>query len=282
MTDYWVERDGEQLGPFDEARILSDYDRGLLRPDDRLWAEGLEGWVSVEEAFAALQAPPGPDESLGLEPLASPLEPESDSVAAAEPAYRAAPEGPLDIGPSRAEFSFRYAGFWVRYGAVMIDTVIIFVLTVALIFALAFLNGLLGGELAYDDPRLNAFSFVISWLYYAGLEGGRHSATLGKRAFHLQVLHGHNLEPFGFLVGTARYGVSIISAMLLMIGYLMQPFTRKKQALHDLATGTVVIVRTPYSRPLLGFLIIVGVVALITVMALVAIGIGIGIEQGPG
>jgi amino acid transporter len=53
-----------------------------------------------------------------------------------------------------------------------------------------------------------------------------------------------------------------------MIGYLMQPFTPRKRALHDFVSGTVVVVQAPYSRALVGAMI--GVMVLLILMAVVA------------
>src|SRR3546814_1500810 len=45
----------------------------------------------------------------------------------------------------------------------------------------------------------------------------------------------------GFWRGFARYFASILSAILLCIGYLMVAFTERKQALHDMICDTVVV-----------------------------------------
>lgn len=254
MTDYWVERDGERLGPFDEARVIGDYERGILRPDDRLWTEGLDEALPLAEVFANLETAYPTDDTLSLEPLESPVE------TAREPSeYRHAPEHALDYGWGGEGTVAMYAGFWVRFAAVTLDTIIIALLFLALVVILVFLCGLFGLQLRYTDARLDAFSFFVSWFYYAGLEGGNHSATLGKRAFNIRVVHAETLEGFGFLLASARYFVSLVSYALLGIGYLMQPFTPRRQALHDLATGTVVTIDAPCSAVLLAIMIVIGV-----------------------
>lgn len=274
MAEYWVKRDGKRLGPFDEPRILNDLDKGLLRPDDALWVEGLESWVPVREVVDALRGGSGGGPALELEPMDSPIESgaEAESVSEPVPFADAGEHGPREFRPAAQDFTFRYAGFWVRFAAVLIDEIPILLLTVAFGFGLAFLIGSFGTDLRATDSRVDALSLIISWLYYATLEGGRHSATLGKRVFNLQVLRADDLQPFGFGRGTARFCASILSALLLLIGYLMQPFTARKQALHDMITDTVVIVRAPYSRTLLGvvialwLLLVIGGVGLLIMM----------------
>ena len=91
---------------------------------------------------------------------------------------------------------------------------------------------------------------VLSWLYFATLESGPRCATYGKRAFHLQVLGADDLTRIGFLRATVRWLGRLLSTFLLFIGYLMQPFTPRKRALHDYIAGTVVVVQARYSRGL--------------------------------
>jgi uncharacterized RDD family membrane protein YckC len=67
-------------------------------------------------------------------------------------------------------------------------------------------------------------------------------ATPGKRLFGMKVtdLDG---DPVGFGTATGRFLGKMISGALLMIGYLMAAFTAKKQALHDMIAGTVIVLR---------------------------------------
>ena len=86
---------------------------------------------------------------------------------------------------------------------------------------------------------------VLTWLYFAGLESSAWQATLGKRAARLQVTDrmGRRLS---FGRATGRFFAKVISTIPLLIGYLVAAFTPRKQALHDLIAGTVVVKR---SRP---------------------------------
>ncbi len=263
MAEFWIKRDDKRLGPFDEARVLSDLEKGLLRPDDALWVEGLERWIPVKMVFDELHGSPGSSASLELEPMDSPSLPESEDLATPASVPMSEAEGLRGHRPEPDEFGVQYAGFWVRFAAVLIDEIPIILLSVALGFGLAFVLASFGLELRASDQRFDAASLIVSWLYYATQEGGQHSATFGKRAFNLQVLRADGFQPFGFGRGTARFGASIISGLVLMIGYLMQPFTPRKQALHDMITDTVVIVRAPYSRALLGVVFAVWILAVI-------------------
>ncbi len=57
----------------------------------------------------------------------------------------------------------------------------------------------------------------------------------------------------------ARY----LSIALLMLGYLIQPFTPRKRALHDFVAGTVVVAQASYSRVLLAVMLLIFVAPLL-------------------
>ena len=50
-----------------------------------------------------------------------------------------------------------------------------------------------------------------------------------------------NSEKITFLRATSRYFSSIISALILGIGFFMIAWTKKKQGLHDLICDTLVV-----------------------------------------
>jgi uncharacterized RDD family membrane protein YckC len=130
-----------------------------------------------------------------------------------------------------------YAGFWRRVAAVIIDGILLGIVTAPLILALA------GGN-TYEQASRSAsgslVSTVVSWLYYALMESSAKQATLGKMALGIMVtdLEGRRI---GFGRATGRYFAKILSALILGIGFLMAAFTARKQGLHDMIAGTLVI-----------------------------------------
>jgi uncharacterized RDD family membrane protein YckC len=51
------------------------------------------------------------------------------------------------------------------------------------------------------------------------------------------------MQRVGFLRATGRWAGRWLSALAFGVGYLIQPFTARRQALHDLLAGTVVVAR---------------------------------------
>ena len=80
----------------------------------------------------------------------------------------------------------------------------------------------------------------IAFLYFVVLESSEQQATWGKRLIGLRVtdLDGGRIS---FGRATARFFAKFVSYLTLFIGFLMQPFTKRKQALHDILAGTLVV-----------------------------------------
>ena len=81
---------------------------------------------------------------------------------------------------------------------------------------------------------------ILHWLYFALMESSTWQATLGKKALGLEVtdLEGKRI---GFGRASGRFFGKILSALILWIGFIMAGFTERKQALHDMLAGTLVI-----------------------------------------
>jgi uncharacterized RDD family membrane protein YckC len=200
-------------------------------------AEGAKG-----AAFCGSCGRPFGDYSVGAPaPLAAPAVVVPGSTAA--------------MGPVTA-----YAGFWLRFVAHLIDSIIVFFaaailfLLIFAVFGSSFMRAF--GEPGKDpDPAAVAvfvavlvgyFIFVIVglWLHYAWLESSEKQATLGKMALGLIVtdLQGRRVS-FGRASG--RFFAKIVSGLIpFAIGYIMAGFTAKKQALHDMIASCLVLRKT--------------------------------------
>jgi uncharacterized RDD family membrane protein YckC len=175
-----------------------------------------------------------------------------DAVAAV-PAYAGVPA--IAAAVPRVE----YAGFWLRVLAFFIDNVVIAVGIFAVVIPLIFLTGL-GAFLSHirSEEDLNdagpffiigviflaaTASLVVTWLYHALLESSEWQATLGKKALGMVVtdMAGRRVS-FGRATGR-HFGKIITNMVPLFIGYFMAGFTARKQALHDMLAGCVVLRR---------------------------------------
>lgn len=137
----------------------------------------------------------------------------------------------------------RYAGFWPRFGAVLIDMMVLVVAG----FVFGFAVGLFAVALGVTDRDVlerigNVAGILVNWIYYAAMESSPTQATLGKMALGIQVtdLNGRRI---GFARATGRHFAKIVSSLILLMGFIMVAFTEKKQGLHDMIAGCLVVRR---------------------------------------
>jgi curved DNA-binding protein CbpA len=157
--------------------------------------------------------------------------PESIAKAVSEMVAKVGRESPKEDNKAEPVAQHEYAGFWRRAGAVFVDGIVMYI-PFSIIYLLPNID-------PYSGEWMIA-STVIGWVYYASFESGKHQATLGKRAMGIKVadVHGNRIS-FGRAM-VRRLG-TLVDLITLNIGYLIQPFTKRRQALHDIIAGAVVL-----------------------------------------
>ncbi|GAN67557.1 RDD family protein [Acetobacter orleanensis] len=166
-----------------------------------------------------------------------------------------------------------YAGFWWRVWAFLIDSLILTMVNAVLGYFILPDFKVQWEELPVPDasgqtvdvvdiaqhvqpdtisvliPHIQAGNWhlpglllaLVPALYFILFESSRFRATPGKRLCQLEVT---TLDGARISIGraTLRFLIkALLSFPLLYIGVLMVAFTRRKQALHDLIAGTLVI-----------------------------------------
>lgn len=155
--------------------------------------------------------------------------------------------------PVSAARPLAYAGFWLRFVAWIIDTIILWIVTSFITIPIVAATGL--REMVLNHPpqtpeellalmgtvwKIVILGVVIKWLYYALLESSAWQATIGKLTLGLKVTDmAGNRVSFGRATG--RFFGKIISAFILWIGFIMAGFTAQKQALHDMMASCLVM-----------------------------------------
>lgn len=159
------------------------------------------------------------------------------------PATAATPSFPIPPPVAAA-----YAGFWIRFLAVFIDALIIF----AVMLPIRLVLHLPGMFMARHDSGVNplmmlsliGFSILINviatWLYEAFMMSSERQGTLGKMALGLRVTDTSGRR-ISFGQATLRHFAKWLSSLTLLVGYIMAAFTERKQALHDMIAGTLVL-----------------------------------------
>ena len=136
----------------------------------------------------------------------------------------------------------RYAGFWIRFVAVLLDS-IIFGIPLYIILHLLFPQTTieLGGQTLPMEAGASQFIKIIAGVAYtAYFQSGKWQATIGKRIVGIYVIRSTG-ERISFMRAVGRYFAQILSMIILCIGYIMAGFTKEKTALHDLIADTRVV-----------------------------------------
>jgi uncharacterized RDD family membrane protein YckC len=221
---WFYAKSNQRFGPVTLEAMRDLAASGRLAPGDLVWRAGWPNWLPAEQATDL-----------------------RDAFAPAPRPHAAPPQGPvLQYGhPSAAVVgSLAPAGFWLRFAAAMID---------GLVLCFAWCGGFtcvmtilaIGhrGRIVSEDGGVSWFiAMLIGWLYHALMEASPVQGSLGKMAVGLMVTDEHGRR-IGFARATGRHFGKMISGMIMMIGFMMAGWTEKKQALHDMMAGTLVVRR---------------------------------------
>ncbi len=127
----------------------------------------------------------------------------------------------------------RYAGFWIRLMANILDSLV-------LLAVYRVLTDLLGLDWTRTFLGLNYSELIISLAYFVILTVV-YGQTLGKMALGIKVVsQDGSPNTWGAILLRETIG-KFLSAILLLIGYLMIAFDGRKRALHDRIAETYVV-----------------------------------------
>jgi uncharacterized RDD family membrane protein YckC len=229
-------------GPFTRSEVAQRLQSGEFTPASLAFMEGLSQWTPLRDVLAKVDA------EVPLTAVAPP--PAILPPLAQRYSYAATMQPPPHLV---------YAGFWLRFVAYFLDSLIlsmaigVILVPLSLIF-IAF-TGTTGSSRNFSQSSMSGVAavgvalielvvwvglLVGTWLYFAMMESGPSQATLGKRVLGLRVttLSG---ERISFGQASGRFFGKIVSGMTFYIGYIMAGLTERKQALHDMMAGTLVV-----------------------------------------
>ncbi|MEO7065785.1 MAG: RDD family protein [Rhodanobacter sp.] len=238
--EIWIGRDGERHGPYKEADVREWLRSGQVSASDLAWYEGLADWQPLSVLFPdAVSAPPA-------------------TAAAATNNPYSAPTAPL-LPQTTAAALEDYAGFWKRVAAYVLDAIILYIpqmliekafggtaakaaLQQAMTDGAGNMDAVMAANSHYYGTMWPAMvlSLIIGILYFAVCESSAWQGTVGKLALGIRVtdLDGKRIS---FAKAIGRYFAKMLSFIILFIGVLMVAWTQRKQGLHDMICGTLVL-----------------------------------------
>ena len=223
----WYAARGEGVdGPFTEQDLREQKARRLMDERTLLCRENEQAWIPMGELF---------------------------------PELFSTPMSSSPVTPGGVSEMISHAGFMSRFAAALIDGLI---LTVIDFFLMLIINAIDPNPINYRHPLslrsdawlpmallYNIWNLILTWLYFTLSESSANQATLGKKALGL-IVTDESGRRISFGRANGRYFGKIISGLLLCIGYLMAAFTDRKQALHDILAGTLVLKKVKFLAPI--------------------------------
>jgi uncharacterized RDD family membrane protein YckC len=181
-------------------------------------------------------------------PAAEPLAPLAEASPYAPPTARVEEDQAAVVRGGKVV----YAGFWKRFAAYCIDYVVVTAITYAVMIPVAVIGAIgIGASASGDNPVASGvgialvglgylIAILLPLLYFVWMHSSRHQATLGKLAVGIKVVRTDGTR-IGFWRAFGRIFATILSTLILFIGWLMAGFTERKQALHDMVCDTLVV-----------------------------------------
>lgn len=241
--EWYYASGNERKGPVTREALVELVAANEVTDSTLVWREGMSDWqpFAVHRASVAPGLPPAV-------PVGGPLY--CMNCGRPAPANEMVPIGgrrvcatckPMVLQQMREGAgviaAHRYAGFWIRFAAIIIDTIVVGV-------ASGIVGAIAGAALAVS-PDGTAFVLiqlvsVLGAVLYEVAMIATYGATVGKMALGLKVIRAQG-GSVGTGLSVGRYFAKFISGVILLIGYLMAGWDPEKRALHDRICETRVI-----------------------------------------
>jgi uncharacterized RDD family membrane protein YckC len=160
------------------------------------------------------------------------------------------------LEPWSALAAVRYAGFWIRLVAYLIDAVVLNVIAVPLNFVAFGNSGFLCVNTNYtvitSGESFNGVNhacsptgagyliyFLLGLIYFSYMWST--GATLGQRVLRIRIVDPHTKQPLSLGRSVARYLGFVISFIPLAIGLIWAAFDRRKQGWHDHMANSIAV-----------------------------------------
>jgi uncharacterized RDD family membrane protein YckC len=136
------------------------------------------------------------------------------------------------------EFALEYAGFWIRFGATIIDFIILLIILYTVSYT-AF-KPASGGIFEWSLlPIYSCIFWSLDIIYFVVFWTWR-GQTPGKIVTGIKIIRTDS-SPITWRYSLLRYLGCIVSTVILFIGFILIAFDSHKQGLHDKMADTYVV-----------------------------------------
>ncbi|HYM85565.1 MAG TPA: RDD family protein [Pseudoxanthomonas sp.] len=264
---YYADAERQRQGPLTAEELAQRFHQGKLRLDTLVWRDGLAEWQPLRDFTGELALHQAPAET-----FYTPIEPVPASASSLEPAPGFSgggarvdsPYAPPSATLTSDEAFYAggevvNAGFWKRVAAYLIDAFVIGIVTqMVQLVVMGLFFGISASSMSNPETMFASGTGILFILalylvplamnaaYYAAFHASSKQATLGKMAVGIKLVRTDGTR-ISLARGIGRYFASILSGLILGIGFVMAAFTERKQGLHDMICDTLVVDKWAYT-----------------------------------
>lgn len=248
----WYYAVGDQRhGPVDQAEFERLVSSGTIKSDTLVWRQGMEAWQAYATVVGGTTAIPFADDGTEVCVVSGKRCPRREminyegkwiSLQHRDEYFQRLREGVAQLGAGVVPGPFGYGGFSRRFAARFIDGVITsaVVLVVGMLYGLGFSSWLRPANAPLWLQAVNQMVGMVIGLSYEVFFVWKYNATPGKIALGLKIFRPDGAKlSIGRIVG--RYFATFISALPLLIGYIVAAFDDERRTFHDRIADTRVI-----------------------------------------
>lgn len=255
--DWYYSAGDQRVGPVSTDEFRSRVNDGTVQSDTLVWRQGMRDWApfGTTGGIDALGVSEGASSGAGqvqcvecgrMFAASDVIDFRGNSVCATcKPIFFQKFKEGITVGAD-----MHFAGFWIRFVAVLIDSVILFIVNslLQLLFTLAGAGLSQGSSGAADDVPAGFIVVFLVFMFvsiainfgYQTYPVAKYGGTPGKLVLGLKIVRptGENIT---MLRAFARIFAQMLSGIIFYIGYIMAAFDDEKRALHDRICDTRVI-----------------------------------------
>ena len=250
MNLYYAEGE-QQVGPIGKTQLEALVRTKKINAQTLVWQPGMESW---QELGVFIRRRKGQDDQElsasvpAVQTLCSEcgLRFNQDEMIRFQDVWVCAGCKPLFIQKIKEGVTvagaLQYAGFWIRFAAVAIDALILWIANFLLFIPLGMLlPSSEGNPVVFLSmmPVLIIVQYAIPAVYDTWFVG-KYGATPGKMACNLKVVVEDGSQ-VTYMRALGRHFAKWLSSMILAIGFIMAAFDDEKRTLHDRICETRVV-----------------------------------------
>jgi uncharacterized RDD family membrane protein YckC len=250
MSWYYAEGD-RKVGPIKKTELFELVKSKKINTKTRVWRPGMPNWEELGR-LAARRADKTPQAHQAIQSADQAQCSECgqafavDDMIRFEDAWVCATCKPVFVQKIKEGLQvageLNYAGFWIRFGAIFIDGLILSAVNMITQIPLSFFMVSTGnntGQLVIIQLIVTLIQFIIPAVYTTWFLG-KYGATPGKMACKIKVVRSDG-EPLTYGRALGRHFATGLSWMILCIGFLMAAFDDQRRTLHDRICDTRVV-----------------------------------------